>query len=838
MIHARKYRTEMQKIKEIIINDEISEFMKFEDKKLEGIRLIHKFETILELSIKYGNKKKITCYLAKKNGVYYCDYLKLINNLTLNKKNLEEYNSWQTIFLNIFLYNKASTQDIGNIIDKLVKIKEWIIIDYLHIFGFRANNKNLLINNYPKILLKRLESYGYDINDRKIKDLIKEGKDLDQQLINKIDFEKWVNDICKYRDDKLIDKLMNQKIIDIKDIKSNNCVSLSCQHMNFPLLKYLIKMELYPAKEDIYKLFGLESLSVKTKRKKIHNWRYRYRFRLKYNKIKNMNKEYPQNYEKNMIEIIDQLGEKFKIKNKEEIWLWLLNHRFFVLFKKLKDLLHKIKINDFSKNDITKEIIKNDEVESFKKIIELEVIKINQGTRKQQMQYMNLAIKFDCKNIIKYLKDELHTNCSKNILNIINWNGNKIDLDFIKNLETINFPIKEEVLNKACENGNIELIKYLVEEKKINLTKKHFITALSTNKSKQLVNYIKSNIKGYPKKNLIDKILIDNKKRRRYRRNSFIKNIKYIKDTLEGTASEKALYYALEIRDLKLFKYLHKEFKLKIEPELLDNMPTRYYYGSNNLGKFYGYIIQHLDKQQLNNDRINNIAQISFESNDIETLEFLGKEFNYKPKLQDITRIITYYYCTTDIIDYVMRNLNDFVFQEDMIDLIMGNRNVHILNHLYDNYKSKIPFENIFTLKKINTYVALGYGNIDFFYFVIEKLNKKITSYTIELYLKKSFDYAIEKCIKYLLDQIQGISENLIEIIKSKNIKKSKYIISKYKKVNNYEPLQDEIPENINILLINNLDYDDEDVQDVKIDEVEEAIKEAENKIEEEEEDD
>lgn len=268
---------------------------------------------------------------------------------------------------------------------------------------------------------------------------------------------------------------------------------------------------------------------------------------------------------------------------------------------------------------------------------------------------------------------------------------------------------------------------------------------------------------------------------------------------------------------------------------MLNSIPERFYcYFSSNCEGFNKYILENVNKNDVKTEHINKIVHLSFESNDISTLKFIESNFAYRPSLEDINTALSNYYCTTELIDYFFEKENNMKIGEQILDQIVANRNINVITHIYENYKNKIDLDQIFTLKKINTYTLLGYGNYEFYTFIYEKINKSITPYTIEIFLKNSYYYTISQTIYYLLDQKGVITQSIINLLKLKlKIKKGKKIFEKYEKIDQYVPNPEEIPDNINIIAIDELEFmiDGEHNKIDEIDEIDQAIKEAEMKL-------
>ena len=816
-------------IKEIIKNDDLDSFKKLCN--LDKYKQKYKINTNLGVSLHLGNSENITFYLANKNGVTYEDYLIIIRQMA---RQIKKYKDWEKIFLNIFLYNKCGNNEISIIIDKLVNIKAWIIIDYLHIFGYRASNNDLLVFNYPGLLYRNLEKYGYQIRNRLIRDAIieKDEKNINI-LINKENYNEWKRDIIQNLPKEIIKTMEDKNFFSMDDLQKDNYMKIACENLNLSVVKYLIELKILPTVDDIYELFCLKLKSKEL----IYKKRY-------YGRIK-IRKEYPEGYENDIISIIEMLNNKIKIKNNEYIWHIIIEKNFFKLFEKVRSIF-KVKLASYNIDRLILKIIKDDNIGAFKKIIEYEIIKIKQGSGAQLSQYMDNAFKNNSKKIMEYLKREYHTRCSKNLLYSYTYNRARFgsvykenSTDLINNLEFVDYSMDGNIIKYACCNNNIELLKYLVEERKINISSKYLNLALLNNCSGVFINYMLEHINRIPKKNYVDEILRIKNKNWKYRNKPSISMVTNIINKIKGTASDESLVLAIKMGDYNLFKMLHKKFKLNITPDLIYNLSQSRFRShrikNDSRMEYIKYIIDHTNIEKISNDHIEKITNMGLEFGDISILKYLESNYNYAPSQKDADHILDNYYCTIEHIDYFLKH-NDLKITEQIIDCLVSNRKIKNIEHIYDNYKNKIDMDMIFTIKKINTYTLLGYGGYDFYMFIIEKLKKRITPYTIELFLKTSYGYTIIQTINSLLNHVGCTTETINNLVKSKIIKKSKKFLSKYKINELYEPSEDEKPDNINI--IGNIlddEYDDEYDDIIKenknLDEVDIAIKEAEEKL-------
>ena len=199
---------------------------------------------------------------------------------------------------------------------------------------------------------------------------------------------------------------------------------------------------------------------------------------------------------------------------------------------------------------------------------------------------LDLAIINNSKKVISFLNIDLGIVCSKNILNIFklilendlyynykkNFDRNecKNGINFLKNLDYINYPLDSNFLFVSINHDDIKCVNFLIK-KKIKLTNKCLEILLFKNNKKiiEKINFKNYNIKI---NKLIDRSLlffykkcINNINFSHYLNNNLIySNIKNLCNIYKGTLSKSYIKYSLYGLNLKLFKFLKSKFKIKL----------------------------------------------------------------------------------------------------------------------------------------------------------------------------------------------------------------------------------------------------------------------------------
>ena len=140
-----------KKLIKIIKSDKSDDFMKHINKTKENNDKIFKF------FIKFNKKKILNKYLGVINiKTKYFIYL-----INFNYRN--NCKEWYHIFFKMFLYCNLNDFESNIIIDHLIKKKCWILVEYLHLYGFRIKNIKLLYEKIPIVLIDKYISHCYNI---------------------------------------------------------------------------------------------------------------------------------------------------------------------------------------------------------------------------------------------------------------------------------------------------------------------------------------------------------------------------------------------------------------------------------------------------------------------------------------------------------------------------------------------------------------------------------------------------------------------------------------------------------------------------------------------------
>jgi hypothetical protein len=764
--------------KKYLLEDDIENFNKIKNIGFKIMRINNNISQQINHIMTYNQKNILDNYIK----LYSLKYKNII--FILNKSN----NSLINLIYKYFLHIKMNNNEWSKILVKLVKNKNWDLFHYIHIFGYKiikSQQLELLYNNYPK--LKKLKKYNYDTTEyEKIKNKMIDDNNINYEKYNlETDYFKELVKNNKIKlSKKMLDKFINKKNID--------------------LLIYLAENKKYPSNKQLIKLFfGMEKLikysSYFQKYKKMNEYdinRLIKKSRFDFNKI-----------EDKLINYYELIKHKnYKIFKKSYFGKLILYHDLFNLYEKMNE---KIKFKLKNSYLILKEKYMDDNVDFFKKIVELEILDLSKNNK----YMMNIAILNNSKKIIDFLND-LHIRFDKSK----NYHVSKYKREsFIENLLKIGyvFNSNEKMLFRNLNIKNISLI-----EDKIKIDEKFFLNYLNMarNIDNKMIKYIYDKLEN---KNIdfinkyfsyINQIYNTEYSYKIFRFFEKIQNNIILKDKTIITIhciSDILLSYVNKNYDIIYNKYVIEKLILLFN----DRHP---YYYKKQINLFIKNIINYIEIiKNLNENYRQILLKILFEINNLKYLEkFMDlfemeyNEINFE--LFNSPENTSFF----NILD-LFTNKGFIMTDNILFELFDNIYSSNVFNKLYFRYNKNINMLNYFTNKKINELISRK-QIINILLDLQENHNYKMNLYTFELLLS-NYDLKENELYKFL-NNFNDITENIKKKI-NKKYKKYNINLDKYKIIE-YIPPQNEIPQNN--LIINNINNNN------NLDEVDLALQEVE----------
>ena len=665
------------------------------------------------------NTGKISQHVIQNIDIPITSLLQYVNKISTKSKNREIRIG---LVFKIFLYNTYKTDDYGKIINKATRNSNWEIVDYLHILGYKAYDQQKLFDDFPDNRFRSLEHYGYDLTEHRIICRIREHKDVDISKLNTDMITKLRPHILSCFKYDALKKLHENKLIEFY----TDDIDIICSNLNVSGLMYLFDCDYKITDKMINLLFG--------------------------------NKQLPDNYENDMMKLIDMLTSiscVFRIKR--QAWISLLKNKCFNLVNKLFELGFRPKIDSYDTNKLLYNAINEDDVVSLKKYLEFGLFKADKLSNKSDI--LDTAIFSNSDKISKFFINELKMKCSKSILtNYIRRHRRNFKIkfiDLIKVLESLEFPIKRNVLTFASRKADKQVIEYLIEKKGLKPNSQD-IESLLFNRNYELTSYLIEKGAKINRINLIDRLIAYNiNKSRRHTNLNMYNMIKYVHKNYNATASQKAINCCFIIKSLNVFRFLVDELKLTCEHivNINDNLFNRYCTRrTNDNVTFTKYVLDNADKLKITLD--DNIKSaiiynaISYRNSD-GLLDYLVSKFNYKLNVHDMHAILENF--NTKGLEIMMKQ--GIEITSELVDELIVCSNKIFMQILHKEYN--IDVMKFITLKQIHNHISLYhlYGQM------IEYLcdcGLKITPYTLELFVKTQPNLLRANTIIFMINKLDN----------------------------------------------------------------------------------
>ena len=503
------------------------------------------------------------------------------------------------------------------------------------------------------------------------------------------------------------------------------------------------------------------------------------------------------NFQTDIIDILNILNNKLKKKDmfvlkkilKKLIFFYLNNNLFNILLFMKYNLFINIKLSKFYINNYIIESIIDDNLNNIKKILDLNII--NTHLLYTNKKYMDIALIYNSKKIIQFFHNKLNIICSNNVLNnyklFICNNKNRYiykkisnSLDYIKNLQSINYKLNIKLLNMSSEFNKLKSVKYLLNQN-IKLNFRTFELALY-NENKSIIEYLNLKNCKYKSENMIDRYLNYNK-HYNYCRINNIRDFKIIKNMYTKyncTASYNCIKYIIYSLNYKLLKFINKKFNITIDNKLLVKMVILHscvykFINKNRINDLSNIIIYSIDHFNIDiKELIHTLSNYMY----MFSYKLLKRIDNYEIIINNIIfnkaiiinniGAVDYYIEKGYTIDkyylfYILFNnkktyksiINKIDYNIDILDInnIIINKNYslnkiyYLINNLIDDFNIQINEESIYLLIK-------NYNNIDYYnYYFINifiLLIKKIKYISNKLYLQIKNNNILNKFIKYI----------------------------------------------------------------------------------------
>lgn len=668
------------------------------------------------------------------------------------------------------------------------------LINLLLLLLIPRQDKNFIINMVSdKKLLLKLKLAGYNAIEINKKILINNNdyKEVEQIIASSDeDARLELTSLCNMN---VIKKLYTNKFLNLNTDKNlQKMLTNACINKNYDLISYLLNKNIFPSQNDLLHIFCITKKVIEPKKRRykkkvITKQRY-YRKRYLHSTDK-FNKKYTINimhytiaHEDYLVKLIDILV-KNNIKHPFEnninvvIMKFLSINRYYIAIHLMLNYQCTLKLKEYLKRGIIYNVILLDDVQLFKNIIKIGIIKTESFNTKKK--YLSYALRHSSYKIANYMVNTLKMKITTSIFerrqnyyfrassqgkeNAFNYDYEKLINFFIDN----NLTIDKKLITIFISYGNFEALKYC--EKKINMvpTLKNIIQLLPkgcNGTSKK--NYIKIFKYFYDKtdqkRSVLSLVLSLLKKIDKKNGSLILSMIKHITKH-KKIKTENIMIHAFRSGHLKIIKYFNDVHKIPMSnsPEIVSSIRKfitkdvydQYRFHGNfenleNLFNLYEYLklasptlfdelekILHDENSQYKNDSIYALAQYRMsESVVFKIYNYIYKMFNHKINSDDIFRIFnTMYYIP------VWYSIIFKIVEPD--DKLASHILYRSLEYSYDEFMRAVTahekIKNNITLKVFNSALYAG-SVINMLMYMITNVNIVPTPYSYSVLIRRT----------------------------------------------------------------------------------------------------
>ncbi len=834
-IHCHSILCDNSTILDILTEDNLEEYKKQEDSITRHIfltrcnsKVSYCNDMTLQSCILNYNDGDIAKYIIKKLGVKLIDFITFIIANIYNDDNKNQKSMFPMLTY-MFMFKKMERKNVELLIDYMVKVNNnndnynlLDFVDYLHVLGYRASDKNAFIRNVGIEKMWKYKKYGYVLSISKfetIDDLLVKSKilkiNIDETMFSDKKKRIYFNNIFANGTVKDL-----KYIIDKGFVPNQNCFNIACRNNNVDIIEYLLNNKSFKLMEiDICNFFGIAKLP------KYFNIKGTYDIHYINQKIKNFNQKISDTdkYEASMIRIIKDNKILKKLYKKEIVLIFnlILSCRLFKLFDHLYNNINlQIILDKTQLVHVIFNYIKLDDVVSLKKLHEFNLI--TAADISENGDYYKYAIRHGSNKIIKYFDKELgmvlNMKSTSSLSSLVRMCSSP-DKELVDNL--INGGISvERVFNIYCEKKNkTDILKYICENHNIDNLKEDikYIDTVVAKGNYVLSDYLIEKGFQYTKHMMVNRIINQIASsckmwRIQYGKKIHKRMVKYICNKLNGTVTSSCIDKLLLTQNFDVIIYICDNYKIKLKAQMIVDYfvilarPYGFRLKLTNVIKLYEFLKYCEANMTINPLTVvpkKNIEIFSYNllrantKNDkswFEFVDYLVKHSNINFTNDKLN--------TTSINNMLVNNGSNemltffekhgVTIDKDMIIVTLGCCKVE---HIEDVAKRMV-----LTTKDINT-CLYRYGGSKLLFELEKHVKINITPYTIEMVLhsmlQKIKNYAYfpnnaEEIIKILM-KYQVISVNTKNQLLEKNITEGAIKLIEKMDAVEYEPTEEEL---------------------------------------------
>jgi len=787
----------------IIYNDKLEKFKKkYNEVKNELHQELMKKNITLFMYIAYKNKcGKITDYILEDYQITYRDicYLIYLNykytkNRVKNKELIKKYCLEQP------------KEIVSKLINCLAYRRLFDIVHYLHEQGYRAHDHKHFVTSYLKHnSIDKLLEYKYKITDDLFFEYLKHPY-VTQEYINQF---KEHHNLLKTKNINLLFKHSNSTTLNfiLKNYKiKKEALDYCIQFHNYEMaLKLINEHKLKLTRKHLLKVYNIKIKKRTKSKRKIRCIGGRLRLKKEFRLVKLKDNH------KTILELTKLFNEKTVQKYLLRIYPKVLFNRLFEVAKYLQENIQEnITINKNLLKNIVYDYIKSDDPNLLKELFKLDIINPLYLHKNEICTYAFSNGKY---NIVNFCVDEYKYFPKKLISSTLDNYRLRKQMSKINIQKTIDFAVKNEykipniLIKGICHHKSKKDFQYLLDNvKNIKMRQKFLDEAVASNKY-GIANLYIDNKFYYRKKNMVTRYI--NKKCERWGPKISKKTVNYIIRKGGNIAIEKRAEIVdllLKLEKYKTIIFLHKKFPLKFNTAQITDWI--YKLCGYDVGSKYTHIIKLLNI--LEKEEIYSIKDQNIDINII-----IKRKFN----LDDSWRLSKISDNVIDFVKYFVKRKPNFKIDPNVFVKIFSEKYIKYLETL-----DVIPTREIFMQ-------MLYYNDSENLWrksseeYIMKKYGYKLTRKDFHEYIlhdhywfdhdycpttvKRFFHYGI-KLTPYThdlhLDRHNNLSSRLLKKYNKVTPKVKEHINNKMKdwkdkvEVVEYQPKQDEIPDNLHLI--------------------------------------
>jgi hypothetical protein len=680
------------------------------------------------------------------------------------------------LFIWFILRTDLSRDNFGVLINILGSKKNWILLQFLHMYGYRAYDIKKFFSKLDESNTRFfMKYYSKKINSSTVTN----NKISDGIIINNYTTDlnkKSLSSACKFRTLDYIKHITNNSFELDKQSLNAACIGL-----NIPVIDYIIKntqLELTEKNMNVLLLLTVNDDKPKLRRRRRRS-AYRYGIhhpmRSCINKFKAIDKDF---YNLFMINMIKQfVTNKNRYNTIHSIVKKTIDKHILLKNYTLVEYIvanYPINLLPDSMDNIVLYNIKEDNLESLRTLYKIGIIKpIYIST---QPYFLDTAYEYDAINIMKHMVCDLSMICSPHIKYKIRHKIMRRKSDPIENIKLLEFfgyPFETdmEILKIFCNRGSVDVIKYLISR---NITLKNSLAEYSIAAGQfSVANIILRHNNKITLTGLLDRVTtIMYNERFLYRTDMYNINVIRHLHKMGATGTHKTVNILLKFAQLRSIMYVYQNFDIKADLAVITNFLSKGNQILQTRDDFLVTFLHFLETQydykvyEQTEEVTNNIISNLIKRYDIKTLDHIIGKTKYKFSMADIYSAINFYYRGTGhkLLETIMYIESKGVeITKDVLKICIVENCMTVVRYIANKYQFK------YTLKDVHNSLVVEYISIIALANMFRFCDEPPTPYTVQIITYKYCNRWNGELVVWILNKVKKVTQEVYNhIVNSK----------------------------------------------------------------------